>query len=88
MTKTELTRALHRISSWSAFDGHAEADANNWIERMIAANVQNGRDVAGAIINFPYMKDGAVAYYDRNTSHRARCDAMFAAFTKWQKVEA
>ena len=88
MTRNELAKTLHRLDSWMTYDIYARAQCLGWIDRMLHANVQSGRDVAAAIVNYDWMRDGARAKYDSDPRYAGKRDAMFAAFRQWQEQGA
>lgn len=79
-----LARTVFPLNTWTSYD---RCQAHTWALRLIHENPQNGRDVAGALVNFDYMISGAQANYDKRDRDRKRCDAIFEAFKFWKEEE-
>ncbi|QIG73743.1 hypothetical protein EVC05_051 [Rhizobium phage RHph_N2] len=79
---TTLARKVHALNTWTSYD---RCQAHTWALRLIHENPQNGRDVAGALINFDYMIPAAQAHYDSRERDRKRCDAIFEVFKSWKE---
>jgi hypothetical protein len=76
-----LARKVHALNTWTSYD---RCQAHTWALRLIHENPQNGRDVAGALINYDYMIPSAQAHYDQRVRDRKRCDAIFEVFKAWK----
>jgi len=77
---TALARAIYPLLTWTSYDKH---QAHGWALRLIKAQPKTGADVAEAITNFDYMIPAARAEYENSARRRATCDAVLAAFQKW-----
>lgn len=78
---TALARAVYPLLTWTSYDKH---QAHTWALRLIKASPKTGADVAEAIVNFDYMIPAARAEYENSARRRKQCDAVLAAFQKWE----
>jgi hypothetical protein len=77
-----MARQLHGICSWGTYDGHAHL---NWMQkaRAIDAAPRTIEGVIGALVNFPWMVEGAVA----NKKWREQAAAILAILETRELVE-
>lgn len=81
-TNTLLARAIHghlTHCSYSKFDAH------RWALKLIAANPQNGREVAICLANFDWMDEGAATAYRTSPRYRRQHDAVAQAYGSWKQ---
>ncbi len=81
---TALARAVYPLLTWTSYDKH---QAHTWALRLIKASPKTGADVAEAVTNFDYMIPAAGAEYQNSARRRATCDAVLAAFQKWEAAQ-
>ncbi len=75
----KLAHGLFLRLSWGEWNSSSADNAVSWVERLRAANPQNGEDLAAAIVNFDWMRERARDGYRRSSPHqRGKVDAAFA----------